>query len=160
MPALLVTVVLALAFAGSAHPAVPRLRVQATFYSSYEHLEISYYVGSDPACATFEYGSDSAGCYDLIRNAAHYDVRVYQTGRSIVDGRYVPTLLAVYSTRSTGINGQADKNLYWSFHLKAPHCARRPPPWIRRYEAVVRLFSPVDGRVLRTTSTDFELRCN
>lgn len=121
-----------------------------TWYSSYEHLAISYVVGYDSRCLPDEYGfyADLA-CNNMDQNVADWDVTVVETS---------PVHKPVYSERNTGYGGLDSARLYWHLDLGFPYCRgyRRSSYW---YRAIVRLFSPIDGRVIASSSTSFGVRC-
>lgn len=150
--ALLAFVVTASAGATS-HTAKSPSDIYATpqFYTDYEHLTVHYVVGWDNSCVMDEYGYFSnPDCDSMQSNDAEYDVHVYQTR---------PRLKLVHSERDQGFSGTDSIDLFWSYDLRAPDCYSGKN-WYRSYKAVIRLYSPVNGRVLAHDTETFSINCS
>lgn len=133
------------------HNSPSEIFASTRFYTNYEHLAVTFVVGYDDQCVKDEYGFYATpGCDGMDANDAPWDIRVYQTS---------PTWRFVYSDRSDGFGGHDTATLFWQFQLHAPYCysGRR---WARSYKAVLRLFSPVDDRVLARDTEIFGLHCS
>lgn len=121
------------------------INASTRFYTNYELLSVRYVVGWDASCHKDEYGFwENYDCGDMEDNNAEWDVRVYQTR---------PSWKLVYAERNNGYRGKDDTRLYWSLDLRAPYQAKKGTRY--NYKAVVRLFSPVSGRVLKTDAVTF-----
>jgi hypothetical protein len=117
------------------------------FHSLYDRLIVSYHLGQDSRCVADAYGVYAdLNCTRIDRQSADWDLRVYTT-----------TSKLVYERSSVGFQGHGSVFLFW-WRLGAPFCGPSKH-FVRNYRAVVRVFSPLDNRVLAERETRFGLRC-